>query len=62
MEELYQAGKICAIESVILCQTGLVDLVISNEIVLAVNRLSFSFFPAEELQRVMDQYHNCPVA
>ena len=41
----------------------LVDLVISNEIVPAVNQVELQLFSQqEELQRVMDQYHNCPVA
>jgi len=38
-------------------------LVISNEIVPAVNQVELQLFSQqEELQRVMDQYHNCPVA
>lgn len=64
MEELYQAGKIKAAIGVCnFMPDRLVDLVISNEIVLAVNQVELQLFSQqEELQRVMDQYHNCPVA
>ena len=63
MEELYQAGKIKAIGVCNFMPDRLVDLVISNEIVPAVNQVELQLFSQqEELQRVMDQYHNCPVA
>ena len=63
MEELYQASKIKAIGVCNFMPDRLVDLVISNEIVPAVNQVELQLFSQqEELQRVMDQYHNCPVA
>ena len=58
MEELYQAGKIKAIGVCNFMPDRLVDLVISNEIVLAVNQVELQLFSQQEEL----QYHNCPVA
>ena len=63
MEELYRAGKVRAIGVCNFLPDRLVDLILSHEIVPAVNQIELHpFCQQRELRRVMGQYRICPMA
>ena len=63
MEELYRAGKIRAIGVCNFLPDRLTDLILSHEIVPAVNQIELHPFCQQRLLRqVMEQYHITPMA
>lgn len=63
MEELCQAGKVRAIGVCNFLPDRLVDLILSHEVVPAVNQIELHpFCQQRELRRMMEQYHICPMA
>ena len=63
MEELYHAGKIRAIGVCNFLLDRLVDLILSHEIVPAVNQIELHpFYQQRLLRQVMEQYHITPMA
>lgn len=63
MEELYRAGKVRAVGVCNFLPDRLVDLILSHEVVPAVNQIELHpFCQQRELRRVMEQYHICPMA
>lgn len=63
MEELYRAGKVRAIGVCNFLPDRLVDLILSHEIVPAVNQIELHpFCQQREPRQVMEQYHICPMA
>ena len=63
MEELCQAGKVRAIGVCNFLPDRLVDLILSHEVVPAVNQIELHpFCQQRELRRVMEQHHICPMA
>ena len=63
MEELYRAGKVRAVGVCNFLPDRLVDLILSHEVVPAVNQIELHpFCQQRELRRVMGQSHICPMA
>ena len=63
MEELYRAGKVRAVGVCNFLPDRLVDLILSHEVVPAVNQIELHpFCQQRKLRRVMEQYHICPMA
>lgn len=63
MEELYRAGKVKAIGVCNFLPDRLVDLILSHEVVPAVNQIELHpFCQQSELRQVMAKYHICPMA
>ena len=63
MEELHRAGKVKAIGVCNFLPDRLVDLILSHEIIPAVNQIELHpFCQQRELRRVMSQYHIAPMA
>lgn len=63
MEELYRAGKVRAVGVCNFLPNRLVDLILSHEVVPAVNQIELHpFCQQRKLRRVMEQYHICPMA
>lgn len=63
MEELYRAGKVRAIGVCNFLPDRLVDLILTHEIVPAVNQIELHPFCQQSgLVRVMEQYRICPMA
>ena len=63
MEELYRAGKVRAVGVCNFLPDRLVDLILSHEVVPAVNQIEqHPFCQQRKLRRGMEQYHICPMA
>lgn len=63
MEELYRAEKVKAIGVCNFLPDRLVDLILSHEVIPAVNQIELHpFCQQRELRQVMDSYHICPMA
>lgn len=63
MEELYQSGKGRAIGVCNFLPDRLVDLILSHQVVPAVNQIELHpFCQQRELRRVVEQYYICPMA
>lgn len=63
MEELYRTGAVKAIGVCNFLPDRLVDLILSHEVVPAINQIELHpFCQQKELRRLMAQYHICPMA
>lgn len=63
MEELYRAGKVKAIGVCNFLPDRLADLILSHEVMPAVNQIELHpFCQQRELRQVMEQYHIFPMA